>query len=346
MKLFVCGDVMPGGVLPYQQDYVSPRLTAFLRGFDCRIGTLEAAIGTSEYPYDPVKMAGRCNIVYAREADLTRICDLGFNVVSLANNHVMDLGEEGLRNTLRQLDALGILHCGAGMDAKEAARPVIWEKDGLRVAIFAYCMHDGPYLGHVAVAGDHKPGVNPLVLERAVREIEAARKQYDRVLVLPHWGQEYRYTPVWRCVELACALIRAGADAVLGSHPHRIQPVVRHHGRPICFSLGNFLFPDFYLQPPRPIWYPGPDVEPATIPDVVGYPYPVDSPVRSVWPPASRYGRAACLELRTHIIKVSWQHVHASKDNILDLCSLPPQMRKQLRKLSMKLKLLVIRHRL
>ena len=158
LKLFVCGDVMPGGVLPYQKDCVSPRLAAFLRGFDCRIGTLEAAIGTAEYPYDPVKMAGRCNIVYARDTDLARICELGFDVVSLANNHVMDLGPEGLRNTLQQLDARGILHCGAGMDAREAARPVIWEKEGLRVAIFAYCMHDGPYLGHVVTAGEKTPG--------------------------------------------------------------------------------------------------------------------------------------------------------------------------------------------
>lgn len=344
LKLFVCGDVMPGGVLPYQKDCVSPRLAAFLRGFDCRIGTLEAAIGTAEYPYDPVKMAGRCNIVYARDTDLARICELGFDVVSLANNHVMDLGPEGLRNTLQQLDARGILHCGAGMDAREAARPVIWEKEGLRVAIFAYCMHDGPYLGHVVTAGGKTPGVNPLILDRAVQEIREAKKQYDRVVVLPHWGQEYRYTPVWRCVELACALIRSGADAVLGSHTHRIQPVVWHHRRPVCFSMGNFLFPDFFLQPPRPIWYPGPDVDLETIPDVVGYPYPVDSPVRSVWPAASRYGRVACLELHSSIFRMSWQHVHASRDNILDLCSLPPKMRKQLHKLSLKLKLLMIRH--
>lgn len=99
MNMFFCGDIMPGGVLPYQDKYITSELLGFMHGFDFRIGTLEAAIGTN-LRYDPVKMAGRQNIVYARDEDFFRVKEMGFDVVSLANNHIWDLGEAGLRNTI------------------------------------------------------------------------------------------------------------------------------------------------------------------------------------------------------------------------------------------------------
>lgn len=91
MKLFFCGDIMPGGVLSYQNNYITTELKEYMKDFDFRIGTLEAAIGTN-LPYDPVKMAGRQNIIYARDEVFFRVKDMGFDVVSLANNHVWVLG--------------------------------------------------------------------------------------------------------------------------------------------------------------------------------------------------------------------------------------------------------------
>ena len=76
---------MPGGCLPYQADYIDEELLLYIKSFDLRIGTLEAAIGTG-YEFDPVKMAGRQNIIYARDEDFERIKELGLNVVSLAYN--------------------------------------------------------------------------------------------------------------------------------------------------------------------------------------------------------------------------------------------------------------------
>jgi Bacterial capsule synthesis protein PGA_cap. len=124
MKLLFCGDIMPGGVLPYQTEFVSPELREYLAGFDARIGTLEAAIGT-DFPFDPVKVNGRQNIVYAREEDFFRVKDLGFNVVSLANNHMMDLTEQGLSNTIKLIRENGIKSCGAGANVEEASRPAV-----------------------------------------------------------------------------------------------------------------------------------------------------------------------------------------------------------------------------
>ena len=130
---------MPGGVLPYQTAYIDKDLQDYMSRFDFRIGTLECAIG-NDLPYDEVKMQGRMNIIYARNEDLFRIKEMGFDVVSLANNHVWDMGEAGLRNTMRQLDELGIRYCGAGMNIEEATRPVVLQKEGVSVAILAYCM--------------------------------------------------------------------------------------------------------------------------------------------------------------------------------------------------------------
>ena len=331
MNLFFCGDIMPGGVLPYQDGYISPALQEYMKGFDFRIGTLEAAIGTN-LPYDPVKVAGRQNIVYAREEDFFRVKEMGFDVVSLANNHVWDLGEEGLRNTIKILRENSIDYCGAGLDEEEASRPAVLEKDGLKVAVLAYCMYGNKYLGYVELAGPHKAGVNPLDIEKVVCDIREARQKYDKVIVMPHWSREYRYEPLPECVSMAKQMISAGADAVLGSHTHQIQPFLKYKGKPICFSMGNFLFPDFYMYPPRPIWYPEKDVDLASIKNVVAYPSSIEEPVCQIWNRVSRYGAVLELSMGYKKDKVAIKYVHSSDDNIEDLCVLPEEIGRQLKK--------------
>ena len=180
---------MPGGVLPYQREYISSELQNYMQGFDFRIGTLEAAVGTN-LPYDEIKMKGRQNIVFARDEDFFRVKEMGFDVVSLANNHIWDLGEEGLKNTIRLLEENNIKYCGAGLNIEEASKPAIIEKDGLRVAILAYCMYGNPWMGYVELAGTNKAGVNPLDIEKVVCDIRETKKKYDRVIVMPHWGKE------------------------------------------------------------------------------------------------------------------------------------------------------------
>lgn len=241
MNLFFCGDIMPGGVLPYQREYISSELQNYMQGFDFRIGTLEAAVGTN-LPYDEIKMKGRQNIVFARDEDFFRVKEMGFDVVSLANNHIWDLGEEGLKNTIRLLEENNIKYCGAGLNIEEASKPAIIEKDGLRVAILAYCMYGNPWMGYVELAGTNKAGVNPLDIEKVVCDIRETKKKYDRVIVMPHWGKEYQYEPLTKCITMAKRMVEAGADAILGSHPHHIQPLLKIRNVPVCFSMGNFLF--------------------------------------------------------------------------------------------------------
>ena len=321
---------MPGGVLPYQSTYITRELMEYISGFDFRIGTLEAAIGTG-FSFDPVKMRGRQNIIYARNEDFFRVKEMGFDVVSLANNHVWDLGEEGLKNTIGVLQENGIKYCGAGMNAREASRPAVIEKGGLRVAVFAYCMYDSPWLGYVELATDEKAGVNPLRIDKVVEDIREAKKEYDRVIVLPHWGREYQYEPLPECVTLAKEMIKAGADAVLGSHTHQIQPFVYIKGKPVCFSMGNFLFPDFFMYPPRPIWYPESVEELKDIEDVVGYPYPIHQPIKQVWNSVSRYGCTVGLELDARRMDVRIRYVSLSDSNVESFSNLTPVIHRRLR---------------
>ena len=321
---------MPGGVLPYQDCYISPELGTFLSSFDYRIGTLESAIGTG-MSFDPVKMRGRKNIIYARDEDFFRIKEMGFDVVSLANNHTWDLGEDGLLNTIGIIKENGIQYCGAGSNLKEASRPAVIEKDGTSVAILAYCMYGNKYLGHVELAEKDKAGINPLDIDSVVSDIKKAKQEYDMVVVLPHWGKEYRYDPLPECVSMAKKMIRAGADAVLGSHPHQVQPFMKYRGKPICFSMGNFLFPDFYMIPPRPIWYPDMDYDLTVIKDVVGYPFPIYEPIRQVWNSVSRYGCAISLAFEGKKCSASVHYVHSSDQNVVSLCGLPKHMEARLR---------------
>lgn len=337
MNLLFCGDIMPGGVLPYQDKYITSELLNFMRSFDFRIGTLEAAIGTN-LPYDPVKMAGRQNIVYARDEDFFRVKEMGFDVVSLANNHVWDLGEEGLRNTIKVLQENGIKYCGAGLNIEEASRPAIIEKDGMRIAILAYCMYGNPWLGYVELAGENKAGVNPLDIEKVVYDIKDAKQKYDKVIVMPHWGREYQYEPLPECITMAKKMVEAGADAVLGSHTHQMQPLIRLKKNPVCFSMGNFLFPDFYMYPPRPIWYPDSLEDVKGIKDVVGYPYPIEEPIRQVWNPISRYGCVISLNINTLETTAEVYYVYLSDGNVESFAKIRKKMQLQLKGASVIIK--------
>lgn len=331
MNILFCGDIMPGGVLPYQDNYIAPDLMEYMKGFDFRIGTLEAAIGTG-LPYDPVKMNARQNIVYARNEDFFRVKEMGFDVVSLANNHVWDLGEEGLKNTIKTLKENNIKYCGAGMNIEEASRPAVIVKDGKKIAILACCMYGNKYLGHVELAGVHKAGINPLDIDKVIADIKEAKQKYDKVIVLPHWGREYYYEPLPECITMAKQMIKAGADAVLGSHPHQIQPHIQIKGKPVCFSMGNFLFPDFYMFPPRPIWYPESLDDIRGVKDFVGYPFSIEEPVRQVWDSVSRFGCIVSLSFDTKKTVGCIRYVNSSCDNVVSMTQLPNTMQKQLKK--------------
>ena len=315
MKLFICSDIMPGGVLPYQDAFIDTNLLEHMGTYDLRVGTLECAIGT-DLPYHQTKMDGSMNIVYAQDEDFPRVLTMGLDVVSLANNHVFDLGSEGLENTMKTLSRNNILYCGAGRNLQEASKPAVINRGGKQIAFLAACMHGNKYLGHIELAGENSPGVNPLDIEKICLDIQDAKKRYDYVFVLPHWGREHCHYPMMECISMAKKMIRSGADGVFGSHAHVPQPTICYKGKYICFGLGNFLFPDFLLQPPRPIWYPENREEIQLVEVRLGYPDSVEKPTKATWGNAERIGQYLMVELGNQI-GLKKNFVEMSRDNVL-----------------------------
>ena len=162
-----------------------------------------------------------------------------FDAVSLANNHSTDFGATGLEDTLDALQMAGIEAFGPGLTAEAAAAPVILEARGLRVAFLG--VND---IGGVIPARATSAGVAQAPEETADLEarIEAASRLADFVVLVMHAGTEYDPAPAERQRALAHAAIDAGADLVVGAHPHVLQPWERHGEGLVLYSLGNFVF--------------------------------------------------------------------------------------------------------
>ena len=162
----------------------------------------------------------------------------GFNVVSLANNHSLDYGFQGLDETRAALKKAGIQPVGAGRDLVQARAPVFMKTNGATVAFLAYSL----VFPKEFWAGPEKPGT-AFGHERYVRaDVAAARRQADLVVVSFHWGQEGKTELRAYQTLLAHAAIDSGASIVLGHHPHVLQGIERYKGGVIIYSLGNFAF--------------------------------------------------------------------------------------------------------
>ncbi|MEM2273718.1 MAG: CapA family protein [Candidatus Bathyarchaeia archaeon] len=178
--------------------------------------------------------------------------EASFNIVSFANNHALDCGIEGFLQTLTLLKKNNIKYVGAGMNLAEARSPVVIEQKGLHVAFLAYAS----FFPVGDPATSWKPGiavvrVDPrfeaphVDLEDLVEmqnDIKRAKAIADTVVVSHHWGAEPTYTLTVHQRAIAHASIDAGADLVLGHHPHVLQGIEIYKGKIICYSLSNFIF--------------------------------------------------------------------------------------------------------
>jgi len=165
----------------------------------------------------------------------------GIDVVNQSNNHAFDQGPEGLLDSLRRIRAAGLTPVGAGANRADALRPAVFELEGWRVAVLGFDEVLDPV---DQVAGSDSPGTAAghdfSLMLGAVRR---AAQRADVVVVMIHWGVELDTQPRAYQVEEGRALIDAGADIIFGGHSHRLQPLSMYRGRPIFWSLGNFVWP-------------------------------------------------------------------------------------------------------
>jgi Bacterial capsule synthesis protein PGA_cap len=166
----------------------------------------------------------------------------GVGLVSLANNHVMDFGAEGLFSTIQALHQAGVKFVGAGRNRDQAHAPIFLDVAQRRVAFLA---RSAVIVSAPTYATDNDPGVAFLDLEETVDAIRACRSQVDLIVLMLHWGlEEYCYpSPAQRM--LARQLLEAGADLILGQHPHVLQGYESVGAGVVAYSLGNFVFNEF-----------------------------------------------------------------------------------------------------
>jgi hypothetical protein len=160
----------------------------------------------------------------------------GMNVVTLANNHLMDCDRDGVTETLDTLRRVGVSPVGAGTNQSAAHAPVIMDAHGRRVGILAY------YWNRRCAATSSLPGSAMDPPEALEEDIRSLRARADRIVVTFHWGIPYDRTPSAEDRAKARFAVDCGADVVLGHHPHVLQPFEIHRGRPIFYSVGNFAF--------------------------------------------------------------------------------------------------------
>ena len=162
------------------------------------------------------------------------------DLVTLANNHILDFGPEGITDSIKALDGAGIRHVGAGENREQAERLEILEVNGKRIGFLGTSR---VYMSADWAAGPEHPGVfSTYDPARAVEAIKTARGQCDYLVVYVHWGVERETEPKDYQRAMGHQYIDAGADLVIGSHPHVLQPVEYYNGKPIVYSLGNFVF--------------------------------------------------------------------------------------------------------
>jgi poly-gamma-glutamate synthesis protein (capsule biosynthesis protein) len=248
VRLVFVGDIMlddgPGKVVAAGRDPLAP-FAALLADADYRIGNLECPLATTGKPM-PEK-------IYTFRADprATRVLKGRFDAVSVANNHSGDYGRAAFVETMSVLDGAGIRHFGGGRNLVEAHAPLWIEKNSLRIAVLGY----NEFLPRAFEAGADFPGLAWSEDSHVIADIRAARAAgADIVIPFMHWGWEYEDGANARQRQLAHAMIDAGADAVIGGHPHVTQGAEVYRGKPIIYSLGNFVFDGFELSAAKVGW--------------------------------------------------------------------------------------------
>jgi poly-gamma-glutamate synthesis protein (capsule biosynthesis protein) len=250
------GDIMYYGISPKTASLKAVAPT--FRAADVAYANLEIPLTTAKKP-TPFKSAAeiKARNQYVLKADpghLSQLTSCGFDLLSLANNHGMDYGWPGLKQTMGLLDKAKIAHSGGGENTEQAeAVAVTTLPSGFRVGMISALAFVGSgALQKCGPATAKSPGIAVFRFEGALtkdakrelkRRIGTAKRACDFLIVAPHWGIERESRPrLWQ-MQLGRALIDSGADAVLGAHPHVLQGREIYKGRPILYSMGNLISP-------------------------------------------------------------------------------------------------------
>lgn len=232
-SMIAVGDIMTdrnvGGAIKSNGVHsILEKVRALTSDADVSFANLESPLSTTG-PHSPSDCIFR-----ARPETVQVLVDGGFDVVTLANNHTFNAGREGLLQTFDMLDKHGIKYCGADRERRGDQPAILTVGTGpVRVG----------FIGATDLSIEHG-SYNKVAPDRSnlIAQIQAARPYCDILAVTFHWGEEYQSLPTQRQKNTAHAAINAGADLVLGHHPHTLEGIEVYKGKPILYSMGNFVF--------------------------------------------------------------------------------------------------------
>lgn len=237
IELVAVGDIMLSRTVEERMDVLGSSYP-FVPTADL-ISSADIAIGNLESPLsaegDPI---GKRFVFRAHPRHIAGLAWAGFDVLSLANNHLLDFGHQGLAQTMEVLRDNGLAYVGAGASYEEAHRPLIREAKGIRVAFLAYAAirwrgsHEVPTVERIAFAE----------VESVREDVRRAKQEADLVVVIMHLGTEYQAYPDEEQLAVSRAAIEAGACLVIGHHPHVVQGTAVYGEGFVAYSLGNFVF--------------------------------------------------------------------------------------------------------
>lgn len=241
--LFAAGDIMLGRNVGKMIERLGPKYP--FQAMQPIISKADIAFANLESPITPNGKLVHPNnrmIFTSKPMAVKGLVYAGFDVISVANNHATDFGIQSLYDTLDILRQNGITPCGGGRSYEEAHQPALLKVKGIKVAFLAYNEVPG-----AIKAKPRQGGVAWAEIPAAQRDVRKVREISDVVIVSMHMGKEYSDYPqgFYRrgfVIEFAHAVINAGADIVLGHHPHTPQGIGFYKGKLIAYSLGNFVF--------------------------------------------------------------------------------------------------------
>ncbi|WP_235271170.1 CapA family protein [Methanosarcina mazei] len=194
---------------------------------DLLFGNLETVLSTTG------KEKKKSVVLKASPDSVTYLGEAGFDILNVANNHILDLGLEGFRSTLNSLDEHKLEYIGAGFE-KSSLNSSFIEKNGIKLGFLGYT------IGRFKVP--EEISISKIKEKKIISDIELIKGKCDFVVVSLHWGTENVFYPSPKQIELAHKLIDHGATLILGHHPHVLQGIEKYKNGLIAYSLGNFQF--------------------------------------------------------------------------------------------------------
>ena len=255
IKIILVGDIMLDRGVKFMieregdRDFRFPflKVVDYLKEADIVFGNLEGVIS------DKGIKAGSIYSFRANPKVIEGLSFAGFNVLSLANNHALDYTRAALEDCLAKLSNAEIDYVGAGFNEKEAYLPIIKEVNGstssspAKIAFLAYT-NLGPETWKAAKENSGIAWINEEDLEKIKEDIKLAKEKTDILIISLHTGEEYQKEPTQFQIEFSKMAIEAGADLIVGHHPHIIQKNEKYKNGYIFYSLGNFIFDQSFSE--------------------------------------------------------------------------------------------------